>query len=73
MAFNTDPIQKLNNKIPNTLKDIDPLYLQNNSTDLIDENTADQDEQFCAILDRYFLRTPNNPSSDYDRLINSIS
>ncbi|XP_060845578.1 uncharacterized protein LOC132925180 [Rhopalosiphum padi] len=72
MAFNTDQIQKLNNKIPNTLKDIDPLYLQNNSTDLIDENTADQDEQFCAILDRYFLRTPNNPSSVSDRLINSL-
>ncbi|KAE9524186.1 hypothetical protein AGLY_015431 [Aphis glycines] len=72
MAFNANPIQEINNEIPNTIKDIDPLYLRNDSNNLVNENTADKDEQFSAIMDRYFLRSPDNPSPDYDRLINSL-
>lgn len=73
MAFDANPIQEINNEIPNTIKDIDPLYLRNDSNNLVNENTADKDEQFSAIMDRYFLRSPDNPSPDYNRLINSIS
>jgi len=75
MAFNTDPIQKINNL--NTIKDLDPLHLKNDSEDLQNDNTADEDNacydaRICAIMNRYFFREPINPSLDYDRLIMSI-
>jgi len=74
MAFDTDPMQKI--KILNTIKDLDPLHLQNDNDDLQNENTTDQDNECydlrtCAIMDRYFFREPINPSLDYDRLIKS--
>lgn len=74
MAFSTDPMQKI--KILNPIKDLDPLHLQNDSEDLQNENTTDQDNKcydlrMCAIMDRYFFREPINSSLDYDRLIKS--
>ncbi|KAL4135118.1 hypothetical protein QTP88_006767 [Uroleucon formosanum] len=73
MAFNTDPMQKI--KILNTIKDLDPLHLQNDSEDL--QNITDQDNKcydlrMCAIMDRYFFREPINSSLDYDQLIKSL-
>jgi len=75
MAFNTDPMQKIKNL--NTIKDLDPLHLQNGSVNLQNENTADEDNEcydarMNAIMDRYFFREPINPSLDFDRLIISI-
>lgn len=76
MAFNADPMEKI--EIPNPIKDIDPLYLRNDSDEPKNEDTADKvnecnDERMCAIMDRYFFRKPINPSLDFDRLINSIA
>ncbi|XP_060856536.1 uncharacterized protein LOC132934265 [Metopolophium dirhodum] len=75
MAFNTDPMQKIKNL--NRIKDLDPLHLQNDSVDLQNENTADEDNEcydgrMFAIMDRYFFREPINPSLDFDRLIISL-
>ncbi|CAI6355345.1 unnamed protein product [Macrosiphum euphorbiae] len=76
MAFNTDPIQK--NKDLNRIKDLDPLYLKNNSDDVQNESTADEDNEcydvrICAIMNRYFFREPINPSFNFDRLIISLN
>jgi len=75
MAFSTDPSEKI--KILKTIKDLDPLHLQNDSDDPQNENTADEDNEcydvrMYAIMDRYFFREPTNPSFDFDRLIKSI-
>ncbi|XP_029341531.1 uncharacterized protein LOC100569349 [Acyrthosiphon pisum] len=76
MAFSTDPMQNIK-ILKNTIKDLDPLHLQNDSDDLQNENTADEnnecyDVRMCRIMDRYFFREPINPSLDYDQLIMSL-
>jgi len=69
-AFDADLIQ--NNKISNSIKDIDPLYQHNDSEEIQNKDTEDKDGECCAMMDRYFFRAPNNPSLEYERLINSI-